>query len=822
MKIKRRDFLKLLGGASGGVALAAYGCDQYIEVPDKLIQSAKNGPGIETWKNTICGQCPAGCGISVRLIDEIPVYIKGNPLYPVNQGGMCPLGHSALELLFNPDRIKEPLKRIGIRGSGKWEAIGWDDALNMIAEKMSDLRNHSKSHQAAFLDGSEQHSLMAEHIASFMKAYGSPNYYQYPSVKNDIVPYMLLQGVQQIPSYDFLNTNYVVSFGSNFLEEGYSPIYYTKLYAHLKEVSESRRTRFIQIDSRMSLTAANADRWIPIRPGTYGALALGVAFVLIKEELYDKDFIDKYSFGFNDWVDKDGNNHLGFKSNVLGNYFPEQVSEITGVPGETILEIAREIGNNKPAIVLGDQGSADNTNGTFSQMAVHSLNALLGNFEKDGGLYFTENPPLADLPEVKEDEFAKVGNLKPLIGQDRENAFPFTNFSMDSFTKNILADNPYPLSILFLYKGNPLFNTISHHELAEALEKIPLVVSFDSFHTETSEYADLILPDHTFLEKWDEYSKIPSVGFSHVGIQQPVIDPLFNTRSSAEVLTELGNKIGGSVSVALPFTSFENEIRFRVENIYTSGKGAIISEGLKGSWLEYLQQRGWQVGTYNSFDEFWTLLVKNGGWWNPIRKKTDINDIFKTPSGKFEFYSQIFKEKLDQIVKEVGEDTPETREIILNSMNISARGDKIFLPHHEEVKVDEAMPLYLTTYKLLTNRNGNSSNQPMMQEMFGYTTHQHWNTWAEINPETAKQYGIEDKNFMWIESVIGSIKLKAVINPAIMPDAIAVPFGLGHTSYGKYAKGYGINPYSIIKSNYDTINGNPALQATKVKISLAI
>jgi len=251
------------------------------------------------------------------------------------------------------------------------------------------------------------------------------------------------------------------------------------------------------------------------------------------------------------------------------------------------------------------------------------------------------------------------------------------------------------------------------------------------------------------------------------------------------------------------------------------GKGAIISEGLKGSWLEYLQQRGWQVGTYNSFDEFWKLLVKNGGWWNPIRKKTDINDVFKTPSGKFEFYSLIFKEKLDQLVKEVGEDTPEAIEKILNSMNISARGDKIFMPHHEAVSEDEAMPLYLTTYKLLTNRNGNSSNQPMMQEMFGYTTHQYWNTWAEINPETAKEYGIEDKNFMWIESAKGSIKLKAVINPAIMPDAIAVPFGLGHTSYGKYAKGYGINPYSIIKSNYDTINGNPALQATKVKISLA-
>lgn len=819
MKIKRRDFLKLLGGVSGGVALAAFGCDDTIDVPERLIELAKNGPSIETWKNTICGQCPSGCGIKVRLIDKIPVYIKGNPLYPVNQGGMCPSGHSSLELLFNPERIKEPLKRIGIPGSGKWEPISWDETLKTVANKMLELRGNNKPHHVAFLDGSQQQSLVSEHISNFMKVYGSPNYYQYPSVKNDVVPFMLLQGIEQIPSYDLLNTNYVVSFGSNFLEEGYSPVYYTKLYAHLKEVTEARKTRFIQIDSRMSLTAANADRWIPIRPGTYGALALGIAYVLIREELYDKDFIEKYSFGFNDWTDKNGKKHLGFKSNVLGNYFPEQVAEITGVPGETILEIGRALGNNKPSVVLGDQGCVDNTNGTFSQMAVHSLDALLGNFERKGGLYFIENPPLANLPQVVEDEIAKHGNSQKLIGQDQENAYPFSNFSIDSFAKNILADNPYPVSLLFLYKGNPLFNTLNHHDISEVLKKIPLVVSFDSFHTETSEYADLILPDHTFLEKWDEYSKIPSVGFSHVGVQQPVIQPLFDTRNTAEVITELGNLIGEPVSLALPFTSYENEIRYRVESIYTSGKGAILSEGLKGSWLEYLQQRGWQVGTYNSFDEFWDLLVKNGGWWNPIRKEKDLGNLFKTPSGKFEFYSQIFKEKLDGRINSTGEDSPQTKEILLNSMHISARGDKIFLPHYEAVTVDEDMPLYLTTFKLLTNRDGNSSNQPMMQEMFGYTTHQFWNTWAEINPETAREFGIENRKDMWIESVIGSIKVKAIVNPGIIPGVIAVPFGLGHTAYGKFAKGYGSNPYSIIKSNYDVVNGNPALQATKVKIS---
>ena len=810
MEIKRRDFLKLLGGASGALALGAYGCGDVIDVPEKLIEKAKKGPGIETWTNTICGQCPAGCGMKVRQIDGIPVYLKGNPTYPVNRGGLCPSGHSALELLFNPDRVKEPLKRIGLQESGKWESVSWDDALTLIKNKMIELRNSGKANQVAFLDCSNQPGLMNSHFEQFMKAYGSPNYYQYGNLKNNTAPYRVLQGIDQLPSY-----------GSNFLEEGYSPVYYTKIYSHLRELTEKGRARIVQIDSRMSLTAANADQWIPIKPGTYGALALGIAYVLIREELFDDNFIKNHSFGFNDWTDSKGNTHLGFKSNVISNYYPEQVSKMTGVPAETILQIARDLGNNKPAVVLGNEGTVENTNGTFSQMAVYSLNALLGNFGKDGGIYFVDMPPLANMPSIVEDEKAIQGNKQKPVAQSLETKYPLADFSIDSFTKNVLNDKPYPIDILFLYKGNILFQTINHHDFAEALKKIPLVVSFDSFITETTEYADVILPDHTFLEKWDEFYNTPTVGFTHVGIQQPVIEPLYNTRNTADVILELSSSINQSVANALPFQSYENEIRFSVEKLYSSGEGAIISEGVKSSWLEYLQQRGWQIGRYNSFNEFWKLLTRNGGWWNPIRTEKNYSELFQTPSGKFEFYSQNFENIINELISSIGGETPENREKILQSLNISVRGDKVFLPHHESVPIDENMPLYLVTFKLLTNRDGQTSNQPMMQEMFGYTVHEHWNTWAEINPEIAAELGIEDKQYIWIESPIGSIKVRAKLNPGIMKEVVAVPFGLGHTSYGRYAKGYGTNPISILKNKYDMINGNPALQATKVKISLA-
>jgi anaerobic selenocysteine-containing dehydrogenase len=821
VEITRRDFIKLMGGVSGVVAATSFGLNQMLAVPDILLEKAINGPGIETWASTICRQCPGGCGIQVRLIDGIPVYIKGNPIYPVNQGGMCPLGHGALEQLFNPDRIKEPMRRIGISGSGKWEPISWDDALKSIAEKLSNLREEGKAHQVAFL-GYDEQGLMKEFISRFMKSYGSPNYYQFHSAQGDTVPFQLTHGIPRIPAYDFLNTKFVVSFGANFLEEGYAPVYYTKMYSSLREISKQSRARFIQIESRMSLTAANADRWIPIRPGTYGALALGIAFVLIREELFDSDFVTAHTFGFEDWKDRTGQKHLGFKNMVLNNYYPENVSEITGVKSETILEIGRDLGNTRPALVLGNQGAVDNTNGTFTQMAIHSLNALLGNFESDGGIFFIDEPPFIELPYMQENAAAAEGNQQIPIAAFQNDTFPLNNFSDECFTNNILESQPYPITLLFLYKGNPLFQSLNHHNLAEALKKIPMVVSFDSFINETSEYADLILPDHTFLEKWDEVSQIPSVGFTHVGIQQPIVDPFYQTRHTGDVLINLANNIGGAVAASFPFKNYKDEVRFRMESIYKSGEGAIASEGVKSSWLEYLRQRGWHIGRYDSFEEFWELLLENGGWWNPIRKKKNWVEIFKTPSGKFEFYSQTLKEKIDSLVeKKEASGSIQNLESLLNDLNITVRGDMVFLPHHDSILYDDDMPLYLTTYQLLTNRDGHGSNLPMMQEMFGYTVRQYWRSWVEIHPQTASNYGISNNDWIWIESAIGTLKAQVRIHPGIMPSVICIPFGLGHTSYGRYAKGYGINPNSILKNLYDMVSGKPALQATKVNITVA-
>ena len=804
MQIERREFLKLIGGFSGGIALWNSGLDQLFDVPDEVVERLRRGPGIESWKTTVCGQCPGGCGIRVRLVDGVPVYIKGSRNHPINQGGMCPLGHGAIEVLFNPDRIKTPMSRVGPVGFGRWESLEWEAALERVVNRLSDLRNAGKPHQVAFL-GSGERGLMREHIGRFMRAYGSPNYFQIPSHDRDVAAIRLATGRTQVPAPDLANARLVVSFGCDFLEEGHSPVYYTKLHSRLRATTDDARARFVQIGPRMGITAANADRWVPIRPGTYGALALGVAHVLIREEAYDDRFVREHTFGFESWTDATGDRHIGFKDLVLAEYYPEKVSEITGAPSGTILELAREIENTRPCVIMGGESVLDNTNGTYAQLAVNSLNALLGNFGKTGGLVFPDPPPVADLPEVETDETASKSLAREPITSGLSGAFPIAEFSIDRFAENLTAGEPYPVDVLFLYGGNALFQLPGHQSLRMALERIPLVVSFDSFLTETSEFAHLILPEHTFLERWDEISEVPTVAFSHVSVRQPVIDPLHDTRHAGDVLISIARSLGDGVAGSFAADSYEALIRHRLSGVYESGRGAIASEGVADAWLSYLQQRGWHIGSYSSFETFWKELLDKGAWWDPLREDIDADHLFSTRSRRYEFFVQDLKSQFEASGRE--------------SDRFRAVGDEIFLPHHENPPASEEGPLQLISFQTLTNRDGFGANQPMLQEMFGLQARCFWQTWVELSPATAEVFGLADDEWVWIQSVVGSIRVKTRVHPGIVPGVLAVPFGLGHTSYGRYAKGYGANPHQIMKALYDPISHRPALQATRAAIS---
>ena len=385
MKIDRRSFLSLGIGVAAGTALSPLPW----KLTDDLSIWTQNWPwtpvpetGETSYVNSVCTLCPGGCGISVRKVEDRAVKIEGMKGHPVNQGGICALGLSGLQLLYGPTRIKSPLKRIGNRGAGQWAKISWEQAISETAEKLDGFRTSGNSHTVAGIAGSDQ-GTVARLFSRFLTAYGSPNFFHIPSSADTYqLALQQMNGVSEAPAFDLENADFILSFGCGLLDGWGSPVRMFKANAGWKKADG----RVIQIESRLSRTAAKADRWITIIPGTEAALALGVAHVLIKEMLYSKDFVDNYAYGFESFVTDKGEMKKGFKQTVLEDYSPETVARITGMDPSAIILLAREFAKAKAPLALCGKGQGRVPGSLSEAMAVHALNAMVGSVNRKGGV----------------------------------------------------------------------------------------------------------------------------------------------------------------------------------------------------------------------------------------------------------------------------------------------------------------------------------------------------------------------------------------------------------------------------------------------------
>jgi anaerobic selenocysteine-containing dehydrogenase len=820
-EIGRREFLKMLGLAVSGTVLA--GTDTVWAAPQNLIDEALRGPGIETFKNTICQLCPAGCGIRARLIDGVPVHLDGNPMHPINRGGICPNGSAGLDFQYHPDRLKGPVKRAGKRGEGKWAEISWNEALETVATRLMDIRKSGTPEQLAFFTDTDQ-GMMFELISRFMRAYGSNNLLVLDRETDSSAPFKMMFGWDETPEYDIENTKFILSMGANFLEEGASPVRNISAYGKMRENQVGGRARVVYVDPRHSLTAGSADEFIPIKPGTHGAFALGIAYVLIKEKHYDADFVHKNVLGFDSWVDERGEKHDGFRTFVLENYYPEKVAAITGAPARRIVEIAREFGRTRPALAMVGQAASDTTNGMFNAMAVLALNVFTGNIEKKGGIRFKRETPFKRFPKVPLDGVARKALAVQSLLEDRSYRFPFDQNSIQNFCSHVEAGDLYPINTLFVYGSDPAFDHPYAKRIRSVLEKIPFIVSFSTILDDTSEFADIILPNHSPFERWMDSGPTRGVHFAHAAVSQPVVAPFYDTRHAGDVLITIARKLGGNVSKAMPADDFVGALKERFRGVYASGEGSVISGSFEESWVQYLKQRGWQNLVYDSFDDFWKVLVERGGWWNPVEEEVPIGKALRTPTGKIELFCRSMAERTRELSAKLGRDRSqeETKRILLEKWKINEKSDMVFYPHFEEPRFEgeeSEYPYVLFTFGVLTNRTGAGSFSPLLQEMFGYYRRVYWESWVELNPETARAHHLSEDDWVEVKSPEGAIKARVVFNEALDPGVVAVPFGMGHKASGRYAKGIGVNPYDILAVESDYLWGRPAKTATRVKIA---
>lgn len=813
--ISRRGFLALSG--TSGAAVALSGC-QPSDIADWL-EFTETGqrvpPGPEGWVASLCGQCGGGCSIRVRTIGERAVNITGNPLYPVNRTGVCPKGLTGLQVLYNPDRIRGPLRRVGERGEGRWEPISWEEAIDVVAGKLGEIRAQAP-HSVIFLSG-EVRGLMDALVGRFCRAYGTPNDIRAVSstIEGQRLTRYCAQGTYAPFAHDFDRTSYLLSFGAPLLDAYVSPVRMLRAYGRLREGRGDTKATIVQIEPRLSVTAAKADRWVAINPGTEGAMALGIAYVLIRENLYDRAFVKRHTFGFENWRDADGNDHLGFETVVLRDYNTDKVSRITGVPVATILRIAKEFATHKPAIALGDLAS---TNALYSLLAIHALNAMVGSIDVPGGVVFPDPAPLR-LPDVELDAAAQRGVAQPRLDGPTPPHVPLAQHKVSALADAIAEGTPYEPGALLLYQANPAFSSPQPGRFLQAFAKIPFIVSFASFIDESTAYADLVLPNHVYLERWQDDAAAPDVPYTLFGVGQPAVTPIHDTRHTGDVLMEIARAIGGSVAGAFPWSDYLAALRAGAAGIFDARRGAIVEEAAEKPWTALLEERGWWSPSYATFDEFWAQLVDKGGWWDPVYYYGETQRVFQTPSGKFEFYSMTLHDRLKALASNERDDGGLGQ--VLEGAKVSASGDLLYLPHFEEPRFTgngDAYPLHLHIAKLMALSEEHNANQPFLQEILGPHVQMQWDSWVEMNPETAHRMKIGQNDLVWVESRVGKVQARVRLYPGIAPNTVSLPANLGHTAYGRWAKGIGVNPMTITANEQDLLSGLIAPAATRVRV----
>ena len=788
MKVTRRDFIKMGSGAGVAVALGAgFWKWSQFPVPEEGVE-----PGVERWIPSVCGQCMGGCGILVRMIDGWAVNIAGNPLHPVNRGTLCPKGIAGLQGLYDPDRIRSPLKRIGKRGEDHWQPVSWDEALHLVTEPLKDLRKKGEPHRLAVLGG-RYRGLMRSLWERFLESFGSPNYidnqFQREGTPNEGL--YLTQGIHATPAYDFENAQYLLCFGSEILESYWSPVQALAGYGQLRRGRPGQRGKLVYIGPRLSITGIKADEWIPISPGTEGMLALGIAHMIVKEGLQNKSFVSNHTFGFDNWMDGSGKEYPGFKEILLSEYEASLVSTRTGVPIDVIIRLAREFASNQPSLAMGCRDRP------FHQMAVSVLNGLVGSIDSPGGVLIPKTIPYQPLSPVQGDLIARKG-----LAMERVDGA--SNISM-------VTHRPYPLPRMFS-QGSltslassfsitriPLFSNPNPDLFTRAFAEIPLIVSFSPYRDDSTRYADLVLPDHTPLERWQDDPLFLNDGSAVLGIRQPAVEPIHDTRATGDILISLAKSLGGDFQKAFPWGDFKELMIYGVRGIFETKRGDTFGLQFDAAWTRLLQRGGWSAPSYSSFEEFWEKLQEKGGWWDPLYDFGERDRVFQTPSGKFEFV---------------------TRSVASPPPSVGSESSSLF-PHWEEPKKgpDETVyPFHLHIFKTIALTGGRNANQPWLQSIFGPHLFGRWETWVEINPQTARGLGIIEGEWVWVESAAGKIKGKARLYPGTMPDVVNVPFGEGHRSGGRWANNLGENPYRLLEDDLDPLTGYPIMETTRVKL----
>lgn len=840
MKLTRRTFIMASGASAGWVVT---GCA--VTAPEKPRSSAlvpykakPSSPAQGDWVATTCQGCTQWCAIELFVQDGRAVRVRGNPASKTNHGYVCPRGHLIPQMVYDPDRIKVPMKRTNaLKGRGvdpKFVPITWDEALDLVADKMIELRKAGEPQKFMYLRGRYSSTSTDLLYGTLPKLFGTPNYFSHSAIcaEAEKMGPGLTQGFFGYRDYDLEKTNCLVLWGTDPLASNRMVPNTMHYFAEIV-----KRGTVIAIDPRLSNVAAKAHEWLPVNPGTDGALAGAIAHVLLTEGLWNREFVGDFANGSNQFaagrtvdeaafVEKETFGLVKWWNLELKDRTPAWAERETLIPAAQILRVARAMGKAAPktAVWMGP-GVAMNPRGTYAAMAVHALNGLLGSIDAEGGVWQSSpSVPLARFPSADAyvDDLAKsAGKGKKLDGRGAKDmpammgAKPGSGVVTNNIANGMLKD-PGAVKVLMASWANFNFSCTGADRWDKAMAKVPFFVHMVTNPSEMTQFADVVLPS-TFnsAEGWSVVTNNGN-GHGYATIQQPAVKRLWDVKQEeTEVVWLLAEKLKAK--------GFPNLFDYYSKEFKDPETGKAPATALEFSEIAAKMTSApvWAAKEPLKGDApiaGWAAFRKKGMFSGPkYALKKGWGGKFATETKKFEFYSATLKKGLAEHAKKYETTTDD----ILSVSGYLARGELAFVPHYEAPKRHGSVqdyPFAFIDYKSRLNREGTSQNLPWYHEFKKVDPGDvSWADVVKMNPRDGARLGLKSGDPVRLTSLAGSVVTQLRLWEGVRPGTVAKCYGQGHWAFGRvaakdYAKAVpnGANNNEILVDDYDRLSGATA------------
>ncbi|WP_263832192.1 thiosulfate reductase PhsA [Sulfurospirillum oryzae] len=759
--LSRRSFLKLSSAAAAVASLSS--------IPGTLgalEESQKQLKGNAKYTPSICEMCTSACTIEAKVEEGKGVFIKGNPADKSRGGKICARGSSGFNQLYDPQRLVKPIMRVGERGEGKWKVVSWDEAYTFIANKLEEIKQKHGAHTVAFTARSGWNKTWFHNLA---QAYGSHNLFGHeatcPLAYDMAMDDIFENGI----SRDFGKAKYIINMGHNVFEG--IVISYARQYMDML----AHGGKVVTLEPRFSAMAAKSTEWHAIKPGHDIAFVLAFINVLINENLYNKKFVEKYCEGFEE-----------LKASVA-EYTPEKMATECDIPADTIKRLAREFAKAAPKAIFDFGHRCGFTPQELElRRAMMMCNVLVGAVEQEGGYYLNKGAGFynkflgegdAKAPGLKKPKIPAYPKIAvPRIDRigEKDNEFFLAGKGAGIVTlipKATLEDLPgvpYRLHGWFIARNNPVMTQSNMETVIKAIKAMDLVVVFDIQVSDTAWYADIVLPDTTYLERDEEFtasgSKNPGYG---VG-RQKVVEPVGESRPGWRVAKELGEKMG--LGDYFPYKDIED---YRLQQV---GDNVELLAKLKATGSA-------------SFGV--PLLLQD--------KKSVAEFVKKYPSAA------------SKVNEEGTINFPEKIRLFSHKLEeVSKKGALSYEPY----KYKEADELYFVNGKSAVRTNGHNGNNLWLNNLCDDA-----GVW--IHPKTAERLGIKQGDKVEVYNKYSTQKGKANVTKGVREDTIFAYFGFGHVSKElKRAYGKGVNSNALYAS-FVSPNSGMNLHVVGVKVRKA-